>query len=277
VKIPMRKLPVVAFVDIDAVPVPAGEPREPLSDMLETLARDRIMIVFCSQRTRAQLEGTRQAFGIFHPFICEGGAAAFVPERYFGSDIENARRVGGYHAIEFASSYESVVERLRRVTEKLQIGVLGFSDMSVEQVARECDLSLLDARLAKLREYAEPFRLHSANPMAERRLSRALESAGLTCRAGLPFNCVGTIQDPRSAIDVLTTLYRLAFGSVITVACEEGAGATDIVPYVDIPLQPMAWTADRPATARGWLDAIVQQVDFCRDVRTVVRSARRAR
>ena len=87
-KIPMRKLPVVAFVDIDAVPVPAGEPREPLSDMLETLARDRIMIVFCSQRTRAQLEGTRQAFGIFHPFICEGGAAAFVPERYFGSDID---------------------------------------------------------------------------------------------------------------------------------------------------------------------------------------------
>ena len=273
----MRKLPVVAFVDIDAVPVPASDPREPLSDILETLARERIMIVFCSQRTRAQLEGTRQAFGIFHPFVCEGGAAAFVPERYFGSDIENARKVGGYHAVEFGSSYETVTERLRRVTDKLQIGVLGFSDMSVEQVARECGLSLLDARLAKLREYAEPFRLLAANPIAERRVTRALESVGLTCRTAAPFNCVGTVQDPRSAIDVLTTLYRLAFGSVITVACAEGAGATDIAPYVDIPLQPMAWTADRPATARAWLDAIIQQVDFCRDVRTVVRPARRAR
>jgi mannosyl-3-phosphoglycerate phosphatase len=273
----MRKLPVVTFVDIDAAPLPLTEPRESLSDMLEILARERIMIVFCSQRTRAQVEGTRQAFGIFHPFVCEGGGAAFVPERYFGSDIENARKVGGYHAIEFGASYETVVERLRRVTERLQVGVLGFSDMSVEQVARECDLSLLDARLAKLREYAEPFRLLAANPVTERRLSRALESAGLTCRSGAPFNCVSTIQDPRSAIDVLTTLYRLAFGSVITVATEEGTGATEIAPYVDIPLERMLWSADRPASARAWLEAIVQQVDFCRDIRTVVRSARRAR
>src|SRR5919107_1273126 len=145
----MRKAPVVTFVDIDKVPAPTTSPHEPLSDVLETLARERIMLVFCSQRTRAQLEGTRQAFGIYHPFVCEGGAAAFVPERYFGSEIENARKVGGYQAIEFAAPYETVVEKLRRASDRLGIGVLGFNDMSVELVARECGLTLLEAHLAK--------------------------------------------------------------------------------------------------------------------------------
>ena len=73
------------------------------------------------------------------------------------------------------------------------------------------------------------------------------------------------------------TLYRLAFGSVITVATEDGTGAAEIAPYVDIPLERMAGSEDRPASARAWLEAIVQHVDFCRDVRSVVRSARHAR
>src|SRR3954470_20739210 len=187
---PMRKAPFVTFVDIDAAPAPTGESRAPMSDLLETLAQERIMLVFISQRTRAQLEATRQALGVFHPFVCEGGAAAFVPERYFGSDLENARKVGGYQAIEFAAPYESVVDKLRRASDRLGVGILGFNDMSVELVARECGLTLLEAHLAKLREYAEPFRLLCANPVAERRLFRAVESTGLTCRRGEPFPTV---------------------------------------------------------------------------------------
>ena len=123
------------------------------------------MLVFCSARTRAQIESTRQAFGVFHPFVCESGAAAFVPERYFGSDVDNTRKVGGYQAIEFAPPYEQRRRHgaARRPTGS-SIGVMGFNDMSVEQVARECGLSLLEARLAKLREYGEPFRLSCAEP-----------------------------------------------------------------------------------------------------------------
>lgn len=260
----MRKVPVVTFADIDAVPLPRTEPREALADLLERLAEERITIVFCSQRTRAQLEATRQAFGVFHPFVCEGGAAAFVPERYFGSDIENTRKVGGYHAIEFGAPYESVIDKLRRAADRLGIGVLGFNDMSVELVARECGLSLLDARLAKLREYGEPFRLLCANPVGERRLIRALESAGLTCRPGAPFHCAGSVAGPRPSIDVLTTLYRLAFGTVITMQ-----------PHIDVPLEPPR--GGGPLTARAWLEWIVQQAEVCRDARSPLHAMRQAR
>lgn len=273
----MRKVPVITFVDIDAVPVPAADSRGRQADLLESLARERIMMVFCSRRTRAQVEGTRQMFGIFHPFVCEGGAAAFVPERYFGSDVESTRKVGGYQAVEFATPYEDTVDVLRRAADRLNIGVLGFNDMSVEQVARECGLSLLEARLAKLREYGEPFRLQCGNPVAERRLFRALEGAGLTCRRGDDFHHVSGAKGPQAAIAVLTTLYRIAFGSVLTVGARDGTGESEILPHVEIPLDAVAFDRRDPQAAQTWLEWIVQEIDNLRDARVLSRAVRLAR
>lgn len=273
----MRKVPVVTFVDIDAVPVPAPDARGHQADALESMARERIVVVFCSRRTRAEVESARQAFGVFHPFVCEGGAAAFIPERYFGSDVENTRKIGGYQAVEFATPYEEIVAALRRASDRLNIGVLGFNDMSVEQVARECGLSLLEARRAKLREYGEPFRLLCANPVAERRLFRALEGAGLTCRRGDDFHHVSAANGPRAAIAVLTTLYRIAFGSVLTAGTREGTGEAEILPHVEAALDPSRLDAAAPLGAQAWLQWIVQEVDNLRDARVPARAARLAR
>lgn len=269
----MRKLPVVAFADIDVVPLPAGEARGALARVLETLACERIMLVFCSRRTRAQVESARQAFGVFHPFITESGGAVFVPERYFGADFERVRKVGGYQAIEFASHYELVAETVRRSADRLNIGVLGFNDMSVEQVARECGFSLLDARLAKLREYGEPFRLLCANPIAERRLFRLLESAGLTCTRGDDFHLATSARGPMDGIALLTTQYRAAFGSVITAAAVEGVGASDLAPHVGVVLDPISVEPGDPQAGIRWLETIIHECDSVRAAHTTVRAA----
>ena len=94
---------VIVFADVDAAPACPFDRVDRLSALLETLAADRIGIVFLSRRTRAEVEGIRQSLGIFHPFVCEHGAGAFVPRRYFGADLAHARRVDGYEAIDFAS------------------------------------------------------------------------------------------------------------------------------------------------------------------------------
>jgi mannosyl-3-phosphoglycerate phosphatase len=273
----MRKTPVVAFVDIDVVPAPPAEGRGALARMLEMLARERITLIFCSQRTRAQVESTRQAFGIFHPFVTESGGAVFLPERYFGSRVENTRSVGGYEAIEFATHYDVIVEALRRAADRLGIGVLGFSDMSVEQVARECGLSLLEARLAKLREYGEPFRLLSANPVAERRLFRLLESTGVNCRRGGDFHMATAATGPQAAIALLATLYRVAFGSVLTAAAGEGIGRSDLLPFVDAPFDPIVLNQEDPSAGLIWLERIVHESDNARAAQHAARAARMAR
>jgi predicted mannosyl-3-phosphoglycerate phosphatase (HAD superfamily) len=273
----MRKTPVVAFVDIDPVPAPSADSRGALARMLELLARERVMLVFYSQRTRAQVESTRQAFGVFHPFVTEGGSAAFLPERYFGSEIQHTRKIGGYEAVEFATPYQAVVDTVRFTAERLNVGVLGFGDMSVEQVARECGLSLLEARLAKLREYGEQFRLLSANPVAERRLFRALEHAGLVCRNGANFHVATAAKGPQAAVALLTGLYRSAFGSVLTAAAVEGAGFAELAPHVDVALAPIVLEPDDPLAGLNWLERIVQECDNARAAQHAARAARVAR
>ena len=259
----MAKAPVVVFVDADALPVHTtdGATRDRHPDLLATLAHERIMIVFTTWGTRAQLEGIRQTCGVFHPFIAEGGAAAFVPERYFGSDLDGARKVGGYQVLEFATAYEDTVETLRRVAERLHVGVLGFHDMSVELAARECGLALLEARLAKLREYGEPFRLLVANPVAERRLIKALEGAGVVCTRRGHFHYATSIDGPAQAIAALTDRYRAAFGRVLTAGAFEGA---------DLRLPPLEATVSTP---REWLQELIDRIEVTRDHRVERASA----
>jgi predicted mannosyl-3-phosphoglycerate phosphatase (HAD superfamily) len=265
-------VPVIVFVDIDSAAVSPAGPGDGLAAVLERLAGDRIMLVLCSHRTRAEVESVRQTLGVFHPFICENGAAVFVPGRYFGSDPENTRVVGGYHAIEFGSPYAHVVETLRRVADRVNLAVTGFNDMSVEQVARECGISLLEARLAKLREYAEPFRLVSPNPVAERRLLKALGGAGLTCSPCGGFHHAGTVPGVASAVSVLTTLYRMAFGSIVTAVAGNEGWSREIAGSVDARFPGVVEDARAPV---DWLGRIVQAVDDIRDA--PVRAARQMR
>jgi mannosyl-3-phosphoglycerate phosphatase len=110
-----------------------------------------IPLVLCSTRTRAELEAIQSRFGLRYPFICENGAAVCVPRGYLGFSLPGARRTGDYDVIEFGRPYADVVEILGRVSARLDIDVAGFHDASVEDVARECHLTLQQAQLAKAR------------------------------------------------------------------------------------------------------------------------------
>jgi mannosyl-3-phosphoglycerate phosphatase len=258
--------PAIVFAGIDNLPLAIDASHLRLPALLAALAEERIILVFCSFRTRAEMEGFRQSIGVFHPFIVENGSAVFVPRRYFGSDLENARAAAGYQAIEFGLGYDLVVERVRRTAEQYRLGIRGFADMSIEQVARECGLSLLDARLAKLREYAEPFRLLRADPVAERRLMAALESSGIWCTRHGAFLHAASVFGPAAAASVLTTLDRAAFGSVLTVAAG-GNGMANVMGRVDVALDSMtsAGRAHQGETL-AWIENIVEGVRAVRQM-----------
>lgn len=256
-------VPIIAYVDLDSVPPPATAQHSRLAAVLERLAAERITLVFCSHGSRAEIESVRQALGVYHPFVSENGAAAFVPGRYFGSDPETPRVVGGYHAIEFATSYEEVVETLRRAADRLSLEVLCFRDMAVEQVARECGLALLDARRAKLREYSEAFRLAAENPIAERRLLKALESAGLRCVRRGGFHHAAAVAGPRAAIAALTTLYRLAFGSMLTAVVGDEPSWCDVARDADLFIPGPLAAPD----SIEWLERLAQNLSGARDAR----------
>jgi mannosyl-3-phosphoglycerate phosphatase len=234
----MQPIPsIVVFCDLDDT---LFEPRAFFVDAsthraLERIEREHLPIVFSSSKTRAELELIQQELGINQPFISESGAAVFLPRGYFAFSVTQAIDVAGYEVVEFGKPYAEVVASLRRASDRLGLKVIGFNDMSVEDVAIDCDLPLLQARLAKLREYNEPFRVVDAKPGAIPRLFKVLRAAGLDCTSRGRYQHVGAIRRDFGG-QFLRGLYRRAFGEVVTVAFGDHRSAVPLLRQADVPL-----------------------------------------
>jgi len=244
----------------------------PATEALDLLAEQGIPLVLCSSKTRAEIELLQQDLRLSHPFISENGGALFIPRRYFPFPLK-ARPFAGYEVLEWGTPYRYLVETLHRVADKQGIPVRGFSDMSVEEVARECGLPLLEARLGKLREYDEPFRVLDASPAAQSRLFNALHRAGLRCTQGGRYQHVTGVTDKGLAIRTLKGLYRQAWGEVLTVGLGDSLNDLFLLQEVDVPIVvqnpsggmtarllrqvPVARLTEA-AGPRGWNEAILQ-------------------
>jgi mannosyl-3-phosphoglycerate phosphatase len=253
---------IVVFSDLDRVlRVPHTPAFTTAGAVLKQLALDDAALVLCSGKTRAELEFVQQKLDITHPFICENGGAVIIPDGYFGFDVPNIRSIGGYQAVEFGRGYTDVVDVLHRTANRLRIEIVGFSDMSIEEVARECQLPLLQARLAKLREYEEPFRLIDSCSAARARLLKALEAASLRCRSGGRFDRAGGPVDSAVGVNLLTSLYRRGGGDLITVGVTRTTPDDNLLRVVDHAIIAADDRAGEEAfTVVDWAEAIVDRV-----------------
>ncbi len=206
-----------------------------------------IPLVLCSSKTRAELERLREALGVSDPFICENGGAIYSPVGAFPFSPPGAVRRGAYDVIELGRPHRQVLQLLLSTAAKVGVDITTFSDMSVQRVASECRLSLADARLAKLREYDEPFRLVDPDDVARARLCRSLRSAGLRCTNGGRYNHVTLATDKGVAVGLLRRLLLRAWGDVTIVGLGDGANDADFLQSVDLPV--IVRSPDEPATA----------------------------
>lgn len=224
----------ILFTDFDQFFVQQRDPlRAGVREALDLLASRSVPLVLCSSRTRAEIERIQRALAVRHPFVSENGAALHLPRGYFPCVPEGTRSVGGYDVLVFARPYQDVVQALRRTATRLGVVVNGFSEMSVLEVAEACGLSLPEAHLAKLREYAEPFRIVDGTPGLQDRFVAALRREGLTCVNGGNFCHVGAGVDTGHAIRTLSALYRHRCKEVRTIGVSDGRTDTTVLQAVD--------------------------------------------
>ncbi len=226
----------VIFANVDALlSSPAGAGPGGELTVLDALG-DQVAIVLCSGRTRPEIEHLSQGLRARYPFICEHGAAAFVPDGYFPFEVPNATPVSSYQVVEFGRSAATVADLLRRTADRQGIRIRCFSEMSVEEVAHDCGMSLLDARLAKLRDYGELFRVDDGDPAARARLLDALRSAHLRCVPGVRYDHVGASVDISIGVGMLRTLYRRHHGPTITIGVADWQADADVLQLVECPI-----------------------------------------
>jgi mannosyl-3-phosphoglycerate phosphatase len=256
---------IVVFSYMDAVlSNPQGARFSRSARALKRLTPYDAALVLCSGKTRAELQFIQQKLDIEHPCICENGGAVLIPDRYFGFDVPNVHSVAGYHAVEFGRPYAAIVDSLRRAASRLRLRIQGFSDMSIDDVARECRLPLLEARLAKLREYTEPFRVLDGSGDARARLFTALHAAGLRAVRGPFFDCASAPVDIDVGVNLLTMLYRRQSAQVLTIGLAPDETDHQLLPLVDraviAPADP-----NPEINLMDWTAAIVDAVESMRN------------
>lgn len=195
-----------------------------------------VPIVFCSSKTRAEIEALQQQLNVHDPFIVENGGAVYSPNGYFPFPLAGYQSREQYQVIELGTPYEQLVRALHTLQRKLPHQLAGFSDLTAEEIAQVCDLPLADARRAQAREYDEPFRLLHPSPEIERAVQEHLTQAGWQYSIGGRFWHLHGANDKGAAVKRLSELFRRAFGSIFTVGLGDSPNDEPLLAAVDWPV-----------------------------------------
>jgi mannosyl-3-phosphoglycerate phosphatase family protein len=205
---------------------------------LERIRERHIPLVFCSSKTRAEIEIWRKRLENHDPFISENGGAIFMPVSYFpendiGGLWPKTETIDGYCVLVLGTPYPV----LRRALEDLRMNgfdVKGFGDMSVPEVTEVTGLSGEEAELAKRREFDETFIFHGDQGEIEA-LLRPIREKGLRCAQGRFYHLMGD-HDKGKAIDILKRLYQRKFGDIISLALGDSPADVPMLEKVDYPV-----------------------------------------
>jgi mannosyl-3-phosphoglycerate phosphatase len=250
---------IVIFTDLDGTLLDhATYSWEPALPALRLLAERRVPLVFCSSKTRQEIEHYRRILGNHDPFVTENGGGIFLPAGYFdGSALPAdlvAIREPGSLVIRLGAPYQ----QLRQAIEELRaegFALTGFGDMTAAEVAELTGLNLEQAAMAKNRDFDEPF-LFDGNEGQVAELETRVRAKGLCTTKGAFFHLLGD-SDKGAAMDILVSLYRERWGEILVIAL--GDSCNDL---------PMLQRADCPVAIRKPGGSIDRNLDLPQFIKT---------
>jgi mannosyl-3-phosphoglycerate phosphatase len=230
-----RALRIVLFTDLDGSLLDAETYSfEGARPALQELRRRSIPIVACTSKTAAETRHVLRRLEEDAPFIVESGAGVYLPERIFAGLGPEGERRDGCRLVKLASGYDEVLGGMAEIRQRFRGGVRGFHDMTPEEIARETGLSIEMAKLAKGREFDEPFRLEGDLPSGVEDLDAIAAARGLRLSRGGRFWHLHGDTDKGRAVDLVASLYEELWGTVKTIGAGDSAMDLSLLVAVDI-------------------------------------------
>jgi mannosyl-3-phosphoglycerate phosphatase len=203
---------------------------------LAELRQRRIPLIFCTSKTRTEVQSLRREMGNLDPFIVENGGAIIVPQGY-RPRLLPSKRWPGKSWVMIGCPYHEVIQDLRKLARTAGVFIRGFHQMTPTQVAQVTGLSSRDARFAYRREFDEPFVIPNETPEKVRALRRIAKERGLQLQRGGRFWHISRGCDKGLAIRMLVGLYRKAWAEdVRTIALGDSANDLSMLQEANTPV-----------------------------------------
>ena len=239
---------IVIFTDLDGTLLDEKYGYQNIKPIISQLLALNVSIVFCTSKTKAEIKFYMEEMGMNEPFIAENGAAIFIPKGYFPLNYAYTRETSSHYIIELGVPYSIVREKLAKVRMMTATDIVGFGDMPSEEIAKDTELSLDLAKLAKKREYDEPFRIVDGN---EKKVLSAIKREGLNYIRGAKYFHVLGNSDKGKAVTILKDLYSQMFGEIVTFGVGDGPNDVEMLKVVDTPFL-IRKTANKNASRVVW-------------------------
>jgi mannosyl-3-phosphoglycerate phosphatase len=178
---------------------------------LKLLKQRKIPLIFCTSKTRAEIEVYQKRMGLKEPFIAENGGAIFIPKDYFDFKFKYDKKLKDYFVIELGASYKKLVKALKIVEKKTNSKIIGFNQMSAKELAKDCKLPLKEARLAKKREFVEPFKIVKGNV---NKIIKQIRKQGFNYTKSARYHYIVHDNDKGKAIKILIKLFKKKYSKV---------------------------------------------------------------
>jgi mannosyl-3-phosphoglycerate phosphatase len=222
----------IVFSDLDGTLLDENYRFEVTWSAIERLKALKVPIVLCSSKTRMEIDYFRTQMGINDPFISENGAAIFVPSGYFGGEHCWTKQTNQYDIIELGIPYSLIRKKFERIRKTCINELIGFGDMTIEEIAKDNGLTIASAGLAKHREYTEPFRHNKSN---EAELFKAIHKEGLHFTIGGKYHHLMGDHNKGKAVSLLKPLFFKKFRQIITIGVGNQLNDMEMLRAVDIP------------------------------------------
>lgn len=229
-----EQTPIVVFSDIDGTLIDfATYSWAESATAVAQLLLQRIPIVLCSSKTRAEQEWLRQALAIPDPFIVENGSAIFLPADYFPALALPVK--DGWQIIELGIKTAAIRRALAEIHAQMGVSLSGYADLSVAELAQVTGLELPAAARAQQREYSETL-VSPLDADSLTLLQAELAARGLAIASGGKFYTVtGAGSNKGTAVAHLITLFRQKLGAVTTIGLGDSANDLPMLAAVDRP------------------------------------------
>ncbi len=222
----------VVFADLDGSLLNDKYEYHQIEPIISQLLSLNVSIVFASSKTREEIDFYRKKMQIKDPFIAENGSAILIPQNYFKINYEFAKQTLGYKIIELDLPYCMIREKLFAAKNQTAANIVGFGDMTAEEIAKDSGLPLSLARLAKKREYSEPFKILGGN---EKEVLDAISKVGLCyTRGGRYLHAMGSC-DKGKATSILKNLYLQQFNRIFSIGVGDSDNDLAMLKIIDKP------------------------------------------